>query len=101
MKSLVFGIMIGVAAGIATTAAAVGFGRDVYLNAGDHAIAAGGATSCDVARHGGSRPGFRCYVGGDYRAPYGVIVNECEAAITRYTGFSHYRVIYRRSNCRR
>lgn len=41
--------------------------------------------------------GFVCSVGGDYRARYGVIVNERYAALTQYTGFNRYRVIVRRA----
>jgi hypothetical protein len=52
--------------------------------------------STNFLPHSGSRNGFICQVGGDYRAKYGTIINEREVAITQYTGFSNYRVIYRK-----
>jgi len=70
--------------------------RYLYLQRGDAAVASGGATVCVARPYDGSRNWFVCRVGGDYRARYGVIINEREAAITRYTGFNRYRVVVRR-----
>jgi hypothetical protein len=69
MKRLVAGVAIGLVAGIASTAAG-GPIRDFYLNRGDEAVGNGGATGCTAAPHNGSRLGFVCKVGGDYRAAY-------------------------------
>lgn len=96
MNRLVVGIGIGLVAGSVATATA-GPRADAYLNRGDAAIASGGETVCVVRTHGGSRNGFVCRVGGDYRAKYGVIVNEREVAITQYVGFSRYRVLVRKA----
>ncbi|MDQ5821953.1 MAG: hypothetical protein M3540_10980 [Actinomycetota bacterium] len=83
-------ILIGTATASATTL------RDVFLNRGDRAFSTGGSTSCIVRPHNGSLNGFVCRVGGDYRAKYGVIINEGEVAITQYTSFDRYRVILRK-----
>ena len=53
-------------------------------------------TACTVKPWGGSRNGFICQVGGDYRARYGVIINERYAALTEYTGFDRYRIVLRK-----
>jgi hypothetical protein len=95
VKKLLAGIVLGLVIGAAGTALAVGH-KVAYLNRGDSAVGIGGATSCTAAPHGGSSLGFVCRVGGDYRAAYGVIINEREAAITQYTGFTRYRVLIRR-----
>jgi hypothetical protein len=81
--------------GAAGTALARGH-NVVYLKRGDSAATFGGETACTAMPHGGSRLGFVCRLGGDYRAAYGVIINEREAAITQYTGFSRYRVLVRK-----
>lgn len=95
MKKLLGGIIcIGVLIG--TAAASANTLRDVYLNRGDRAIPTGGETVCSVRPHNGSRNGFVCRVGGDYRAKYGVIINEGEVALTEYTGFDRYRVVVRK-----
>jgi hypothetical protein len=95
MRRLIVGLVVGIAIGVVSTSFASS-GRIFYLNRGDAAVSNGGETVCDASPHGGSRLGFICKVGGDYRARYGVIVNEKEVAITRYSGFSHYRVIVHR-----
>lgn len=95
MKSLALGIGIGLAVGAAATATAA-IGRSFYLNEGDWAIPLGGATACQVIRYKGSQPGFRCRVGGDYRAKFGVIITEQHIAVTRYTGFHRYRIFWER-----
>jgi hypothetical protein len=95
MRKVVAGIVIGLVLGTAATAIA-NTTRFAYLNRGDTAIATGGETACTVRPHRGSRNGFICNVGGDYRAKYGVIVNEREVSITRYTNFNRFRVIVRK-----
>jgi hypothetical protein len=95
VKKLLAGIVLGLIIGAAGTALARG-DKTVYLNRGDSAATFGGETACNAAPHAGSRLGFVCRVGGDYRAAYGVIINEREAAITQYTGFTRYRVLIRR-----
>lgn len=92
MRRLATGLVLGIAFGAVATALA-GTTRFVYLNRGDGAVANGGETACTAAPHAGSRLGFVCKVGGDYRAKYGVIVNEKEVSVTQYTGFNRYRVI--------
>jgi len=87
---IAIGVAIGAAAATATTS------TDVYLNRGERAYGAGGEVACTVLPHRGSRNGFICKVGGDYRAKYGVIINEREVALTQYTGFSRFRVVVRR-----
>lgn len=96
MKKLLTGVVVGLVIGTAATATAT-TARDAYLNRGDRAFSSGGETTCTVLPHGGSRNGFVCKVGGDYRAKYGVIVNEREVAITQYTAFSRYRVLTRKA----
>lgn len=71
-------------------------GRDFYLDRGDRAFSTGGEVTCTGSPHRGSRNGFICKVGGDYRAKFGVIINEREVAITQYTAFSRYRVVVRK-----
>jgi hypothetical protein len=95
MRKVVAGIVIGLVLGTAATAIA-NTTRFAYLNRGDTAISTGGETACTVRPHRGSRNGFICNVGGDYRAKYGVIVNEREVSITRYTNFNRFRVIVRK-----
>jgi hypothetical protein len=95
MKRLAVGLVFGIAIGAAATALA-NTSRFAYLNRGDTAVANGGETACMATPHGGSRLGFVCKVGGDYRAKYGVIVNEREVAVTQYTGFNRYHVIVRK-----
>jgi hypothetical protein len=95
MKKLITGIVIGVVIGTATMAIATTT-RTAYLNRGDSAVTQGYATSCTVRLLPGRANGFVCNVGGDYRAKYGVRINESEVAITQYTGFSRYRVIIRK-----
>lgn len=92
---LIAGIAIGVAAGSIATAGAT-TARDVYLQNGDRAFPYAGETTCTARRHAGSRLGFVCNVGGDYRARYGVIINEREVAITRYSSFSRFDVVARK-----
>jgi hypothetical protein len=89
------GVVLGVIVAAAGTALAHG-GKVAYLNRGDSAVGIGGETQCMAAPHAGSRLGFVCRVGGDYRARYGVLINEREAAITEYTGFNRYRVLVRK-----
>jgi hypothetical protein len=98
VKKLLAGITLGLIIGAAGTALARG-DKTAYLNRGDSAVGIGGATQCRAAPHAGSRLGFVCRVGGDYRAAYGVMINEREAAITQYTGFTLYRVLIRRVHC--
>lgn len=88
------GVLIGVALGAGGAVASPL--RTVYMGGGDRAVANMGETVCTVAAHAGSRPGFVCQVGGDYRARYGVIVNEREVAITRYSTSTRYRVLVAR-----
>ena len=96
MTKLLIGIGIGLVIGTATTATATTMG-DAYLNRGERAFSVGGETTCTVLPHGGSRNGFICKVGGDYRAKFGVIVNEREVAITQYTAFGRYRLLTRKT----
>jgi hypothetical protein len=95
MKKLLAGVAIGLVAGVAGPADGVPL-RDFFPHRGDRVFGFGGETGCTVLPHGGSRNGFVCRVGGDYRARYGVIINEQEAAITQYSGFNRYRVILRK-----
>jgi hypothetical protein len=95
VKKLLAGIVLGLIIGATGTALARA-DRFVYLNRGDVAVGTGGETACTAAPHAGSRLGFVCRVGGDYRAAYGVIINEREAAITQYMGFNRYRVLIRK-----
>ncbi|HEX2459262.1 MAG TPA: hypothetical protein VHJ58_03855, partial [Vicinamibacterales bacterium] len=92
---LMTGIAIGLVAGVAGTARGVAV-RDFFPHRGDRVFAFGGESGCTVRPHNGSRNGFVCRVGGDYRARYGVIINEREAAITQYSGFNRYHVILRK-----
>jgi hypothetical protein len=87
MKKLITGIVIGVVIGTAATAIATTT-RTAYLNRGDSAVTQGYATSCKVRLLPGRANGFVCNVGGDYRAKYGVRINESEVAVTQYTGFN-------------
>ena len=95
MRKFVSGIAIGVAIGTTATATA-STAAYKYLNRGDTAVAVGGETACRALPHRSSRNGFVCRVGGDYRAKFGVLINEREAAITQYTGFNSYRMIFRK-----
>jgi hypothetical protein len=95
MKKLLIGLGIGFVIGSAATATGSAT-FDAYLNRGDRAITLGGETRCKVRPHRGSRDGFVCRVGGDYRAKYGVIINEREVAITQYTDFNRYSVLVRK-----
>jgi hypothetical protein len=95
MKKLITGIVIGLIIGTAATAIA-STTRTAYLKRGDTAVTFGFATSCTVRPLTGRSNGFVCNVGGDYRAKYGVRINEGEVAITQYTGFNRYRVIVRK-----
>ena len=74
-------------------------GKNFYLKRGDNAITFGAETICTDMPHGGNGDGFICKVGGDYRARYGVIINSGEAAITQYSNFERYRVVFRRRQC--
>jgi hypothetical protein len=96
VRNFLSGLAVGLTLAAAATAFATARG-DAYLKRGDTASAVGGETACTVQSHGGSRNGFVCRVGGDYRAKYGVIVNEREVAITRYVAFNRYRVTIRRA----
>ena len=93
------GLMVGLVIG-ATSPAGGGPLRGVYPSPGDRVFVTGTATSCTVgppaAVSTGVGLGFVCRVGGDYRARYGVVINDGEVAITRYTGFNRYRVIVRK-----
>jgi hypothetical protein len=95
MRKLVTGVMIGLVLGAAATAIA-STTRTAYLDRGDSAVTQGYATSCTVRLLTGRANGFVCNVGGDYRAKYGVRINESEVAITQYRGFNRYRVIVRK-----
>jgi hypothetical protein len=95
-RRFVLGVLVGVALGAAATATAT-TARTVYLNRGDIAVPTAGETLCTVRPWGGSRNGFVCQVGGDYRAKYGVIVNERYVAVTQYTTFNRYRLLVRRT----
>jgi hypothetical protein len=95
LKKFCCGLAVGLVIGTAAAATASTM-RSVYLNRGESAIATGGETVCTVLPHNGSRDGFICQVGGDYRAKFGAIINEREVAVTQYVGFSSYRVIYRK-----
>jgi len=95
MRRLITGFVVGLVLGTTATAIA-STTRFVYLKRGDTAVATGGATACTVRPHRGSQNGFICNVGGDYRAKYGVIVNEADVSITQYTGFNRFRVIVRK-----
>ena len=95
MKRLAIGVILGFTLGAAAVALAAS-SRFAYLNKGDSAIANGGETVCKATPHAGSRLGFVCQVGGDYRARYGVIINEKEAAITQFSSFNRYRVVVHR-----
>ena len=98
MRNLIAGLAVGVVLGAAATAiaATTGTTRTAYLVRGDSAVTQGYATSCTVRLLPGRANGFVCNVGGDYRARYGVRINESEVAITQYTAFNRYRVIVRR-----
>jgi hypothetical protein len=95
MKTLITGMVIGLVIGTAATAMA-STTRTAYLKRGDSAVTFGYATSCTVRLLRGRANGFVCNVGGDYRAKYGVTINESEVTLTQYTGFNRYRVIHRR-----
>jgi hypothetical protein len=98
VKRIVLGLIVGLAVGIASTSLASG-NRFLYLNRGDAAVSNGGETTCKASPHGGSRLGFICQVGGDYRARYGVIVNEKEVDLiqfSHYTNFTGYKIVVHR-----
>jgi hypothetical protein len=95
MRKFIAGIVIGLVLG-ASASAIASTNRVAYLNRGDSAVTFGFATSCTVRLLPGRANGFVCRVGGDYRAKYGVRINEHEVAITQYTGFNRYRVIVRK-----
>jgi hypothetical protein len=76
-------------------AAGATFTRIFNLRTGDTAASLGGDTQCRVVRLNGV-PGFRCFVGGDYRAKYGILIGSQQVAITQYSGFDSYRVIARK-----
>jgi hypothetical protein len=94
MRKLALGIAIGLVIGSVTTGSAALL-RDIYAKEGDR-VGTGATTVCDVVPYGRSLPGFNCRVGGDYRAKYGVIINELWVAVTQYTGFNRYHVIWQR-----
>ena len=96
MRRFAIGVVVGVVFGSAVSASA-GTAAYRYLNRGDTAVATGGETVCRAAPRAGSRLGFVCTVGGDYRARYGVVINEREAAITQYTSFNRYRLLVRKA----
>jgi len=95
VRRLLAGIVIGLVLGAATTAIASST-RTAYLSRGDTAVTFGYATSCGVRLLPGRANGFVRNVGGDYRAKYGVRINESEVAIIQYSGFNRYRVIVRK-----
>lgn len=89
-------LIIGALAATLLTGSAVGAvsARVFLLNPGDTAVT--GDTQCRAVRLADGAPGFRCFVGGDYRAKYGVIIGSHQAAITQYSSFNRYRIIVQR-----
>jgi len=95
VKKLVLGLLLGVAVGVSATAYASGSAKTYYLKTGDDAVDWGGDTLCTDVRRNGT-DSFACKVGGDYRAKYGVLINDRQAAITRYMGLDQYVVVVRK-----
>lgn len=91
----VLGCQVELKPGVAN-AATLGPPRTVYVNRGDTVVANMGETTCTARSHAWSALGFVCQVGGDYRARYGVIVNEREVAIVQYSSPSRYKVVVER-----
>lgn len=98
---LLLGIVVGALLATVATATATDTERTFYPERGDTAVADDTAVACTVIpdapgpdRAGGDA--FRCKVGGDYRAKYGVIISDRQVALTQYTAFSRYRIILRR-----
>ena len=93
MKTLVTVLLtLLVAVPIATAAGKV---RTYYLKRGDAAAVEGSDSLCTVVRLPKAN-GFRCKVGGDYRAKYGVTINSYEVTVTQYTAFDRFKVILKR-----
>jgi hypothetical protein len=87
MKNVMAGLVAGCILG-ATLTAVASTARTAYLNRGDGAVANGSATSCVVKSIAGGPNGFRCSVGGDYRARYGVLINDRrESRVVASDGF--------------
>lgn len=86
MRRIVLTVAATLAMAVPVTAIAATKGRAYYLERGDVAYHFGGETACAIARLPGG-DGFRCKVGGDYRARHGVTVNSAEVTITQYTAF--------------
>jgi hypothetical protein len=91
-------ILIVALALIGTATAAVNAKR-YYVNFGEIAVTNGGEVQClgilknDFIRPGPGSSGFRCFVGGDYRAKYGVIISSQSVKVLQYVSRDRYRVI--------
>jgi hypothetical protein len=92
-------LVAGAVLGSTGMAAATTAGRTFFLRPTDDAVLYGGDTVCRAVGQGpvrGSAAAFRCRVGGDYRAKYGVIISNQSVQLTQYTGFDRYRVVLRK-----